>query len=137
MRIALLRRSLTGGPAAAVAPQAQLLVSQLSPLGSAGCQPLRGPPRLVSDREHRLEPDLEEMRKGAPPPLAIPEGAVEQASQRHHSSRLADVVRLPFRFIFLLTLHGKSLRSFKAKLGRSWGHIPESEAVGFQSSPWS
>lgn len=131
LRIMLLRRRLTGGPAADVAPQAHLLVSQLSPLGGAGCQPLRGPLGLVPELGHRQEPDLG-MRKDAPLTLAMGGGGVEQASPRKHLSfRLAGGVQLPFRFIFLLTLHGKSLRSFKAKLGRSWGAHPRQQSNGF------
>lgn len=123
LRIVLLRRRLTGGPAADVAPQAQLLVSQLSPLGGAGCQPLRGPLGLVPELGHRQEPDLGRDTQRRPPlPLAIGGGGSGASiTPKHLSFRLAGGVQLPFRFIFLLTLHGKSLRSFKAKLGRSWG----------------
>lgn len=72
LRIVLVRRRLTGGPAADVAPQAQLLVSQLSLLGGAGCQPLCGPLGLVRELGHGQEPDLgRDAQRRPPAPLAI------------------------------------------------------------------
>lgn len=98
LRIVLLRRRLTGGPAADVAPQAQLLVSQLSPLGGAGCQPLHGPLGLVPELGHRQEPDLG-MRKDAPLTLAMGGG---EWSKHHPESISASGLQVGSSYLFVL-----------------------------------
>lgn len=121
LRIMLLRRRLTGGPAADVAPQAHLLVSQLSPLGGAGCQPLRGPLGLVPELGHRQEPDLG-MRKDAPLPLAMGGGG-SGASITPKASQLPACRWGPatFSFYFLIDPPWKKFKIIQGKVGAQLG----------------